>query len=67
MKTDHIFVRMVAYVTGLVNQELLVQNEYLAAKTESSRVRLPTRVLLSNPEQGAHVNKASAKADKLAG
>jgi hypothetical protein len=26
------WVRMLAYITGLVNQELLLQNEYLAAE-----------------------------------
>jgi hypothetical protein len=28
------WVRLLAYVTGLVNQELLLQNEYLAAENQ---------------------------------
>ena len=28
---DHNWARLLAYVTGLVNQELLLQNEYLGA------------------------------------
>ncbi len=30
--SDNKCVRLLAYVTGLVNQELLLQNEYLAAE-----------------------------------
>jgi len=30
--TDNKLVRLLTYVTGLVNQELLLQNEYLAAE-----------------------------------
>ena len=30
--SDNKWLRLLAYVTGLVNQELLVQNEYLAAE-----------------------------------
>ena len=29
---DNQWIRLLAYVTGLVNQELLLQNEYLAAE-----------------------------------
>ena len=29
--------RLLAYVTGLVNQELLLQNEYLAGRVEDGR------------------------------
>jgi hypothetical protein len=29
---DNKWARLLAYVTGLVNQELLLQNEYLAAE-----------------------------------
>jgi hypothetical protein len=35
MKTGYEVARLLAYVTGLVNQELLLQVEYLAAETES--------------------------------
>ena len=43
--------RLLAFVTGLVNQELLLQNEYLAAENRVLRVRLPSRLRLSDPER----------------
>ena len=43
--------RLLAYVTGLVNQELLLQNEYLAAENRVLRGRLPARLRLSDPER----------------
>src|SRR3954467_1664728 len=51
MKADHSWARLLAYVTGLVNQELLLQNEYLAAENRILRARLPARLRLSNPER----------------
>jgi hypothetical protein len=33
---DNKWLRLLAYVTGLVNQELLLQNEYLAAEEDSA-------------------------------
>lgn len=44
-------VRLLAYVTGSVNQELLLRNEYLAAENRILRARLPARLRLSNPER----------------
>ena len=49
--TTH-WVRLLAFVTGLVNQELLLQNEYLAAENRILRARLPSRLRLSDPERG---------------
>ena len=43
--------RLLAYVTGLVNQELLLQNEYLAAENRILRSHLPLRLRLSDPER----------------
>jgi hypothetical protein len=43
--------RVLAYVTGLVNQELLLQNEYLAAENRILRSHLPPRLRLSDPER----------------
>lgn len=43
--------RLLAYVTGSVNQELLLQNEYLAAENRILRAKLPSRLRLSNPER----------------
>src|SRR5947209_1414369 len=51
MKTDYTLARMLAYVTGLVNQQLLVQNEYLAAENRILRAHLPAQLRLSNPER----------------
>ena len=45
------WVRLLAYVTGLVNQELLLQNEYLAAENQILRAHLPARLRLSDPER----------------
>jgi hypothetical protein len=41
--------RLLAYVTGSVNQELLLQNEYLAAENRILRSKLPAMLRLSNP------------------
>src|SRR5882672_4829205 len=43
--------RVLAYVTGLVNQQLLLQNEYLAAENRILRSHLPTRLRLSEPQR----------------
>jgi putative transposase len=43
--------RLLAFVTGLVNQELLLQNEYLAAENRILRTHLPSRLRLSDPER----------------
>src|ERR1700675_1715099 len=45
------WVRLLAYVTGSVNQELLLQNEYLATENRILRAKLPSRLRLSNPER----------------
>ena len=42
-------------VTGLVNQELLLQNEYLAAENRILRAHLPARLHLSDPERSTLV------------
>src|SRR5271157_5852199 len=43
--------RLLAYVTGLVNQQLLRQNEYLAAENRILRSHLPARLRLSDPKR----------------
>ena len=48
---DNKWGRLLAYVTGLVNHELLLQNEYLAAENRILRAHLPTRLRLSDPER----------------
>ena len=42
---------LLAYVTGLVNQQLLLQNEYLIAENRILRSHLPTRVPLTNGQR----------------
>ncbi len=52
------WIRLLAYVTGLVNQELLLQNEYLAAENRVLRTHLPARLRLSDPERSTLRNFA---------
>ena len=43
--------RLLTFVTGLVNQELLLRNEYLMAENRILRSRLSSRLRLSDPER----------------
>jgi len=43
--------RMLAYITGTVDQELLLRNEYLAAKNRILRAQINGRLLLSGAEK----------------
>src|SRR6516165_517216 len=43
--------RLLAFVTGLVNQELLKRNEYLAAENRILKAHLPSRLRLSDAER----------------
>src|SRR6266550_7252697 len=45
------WLRLLAYVTGSVNQDLLMRNEYLAAENRILRAKLPTRLRLGDPER----------------
>src|SRR6516165_1194211 len=51
MKNGNHWARLLAFVTGLINQELLLQNEYLAAENRILRAHLPARLRLSDPER----------------
>src|SRR5918995_901203 len=51
MKTGYQVARLLAYVTGLVNQELLLQVEYLAAENRILRAHAQVRLRLSNAER----------------
>ena len=51
MKNGNHWARLLAYATGLMNQELLLQNEYLAAENRILRAHLPPRLRLSDPER----------------
>src|SRR5262245_10024835 len=45
--------RMLAYVTGTVDQELLARNEYLAAENRILKAQLISRAKLSDADRGA--------------
>jgi putative transposase len=51
MKNGLQVARLLAYVTGLVNQELLLQVEYLAAENRILRAHAPARLRLSDAER----------------
>ena len=63
---DNKWLRLLAYVTGLVNQELLQQNEYLAAENRVLRAHLPTRLRLSDAERStlAEIGKRLANGER---
>ena len=46
-----IWARMLAYITGSVDQELLLRNEYLAAENRILRAKIKGRLLLADPEK----------------
>ncbi|MHC4225644.1 MAG: hypothetical protein ACYSUN_16760, partial [Planctomycetota bacterium] len=43
--------KMLAYLTGTVDQELLLRNEYLAAENRILRSKIKGRLLLTDPER----------------
>ena len=43
--------RILAYVTGTVDEELLLRNEYLTAENRILRARIKGRLALTNPER----------------
>jgi putative transposase len=46
-----IWARMLSYITGTVDQELLLRNEYLAAENRILRAKIKGRLLLSHAEK----------------
>ena len=62
---DNKWVRLLAYITGLVNQRLLLQNEYLIAENRILRSHLPARLRLSDPERStlAEIGKLLGRKD----
>src|SRR5215831_12138457 len=46
-----LWARLIAYVTGTVNQELLLRNEYLAAENRILKAQIKGRLLLSEEEK----------------
>jgi putative transposase len=51
MTRDNKWARLLAYITGMVNQRLLLQCEYLAAENRILRSQLPTRLRLSDEQR----------------
>ena len=51
MRDQFHWARLLAFVTGLVNQELLLRNEYLIAENRILRGHLPMRLRLVDPER----------------
>src|SRR3954452_21959409 len=47
------WLRVLAYVSGLINQELLLQVEYLAAENRILRAHLPNRLRLTRDERSS--------------
>jgi putative transposase len=45
--------RILAYVTGTVDEEILARNEYLAAENRNMQAQLKGRLKLSDTERGA--------------
>jgi hypothetical protein len=62
LMTDNKWARLLAFVTGLVNQKLLLQNEYLAAENRILRAHLPVRIRLSDPSDPPSLKSASGSA-----
>jgi hypothetical protein len=48
---DNKWVRLLAYITGMVNQRLLLQCEYLAAENRILRSQLPPRLRLPDEQR----------------
>jgi putative transposase len=60
-----IWARMLAYITGTVDQELLLRNEYLGTENRILRAQIKGRLLLSDAEKAtlaeiAHLLKRKA-------
>src|SRR6516164_3777813 len=51
MRDQFRWARILSFVTGLVNQELLLRNEYLAAENRMLRAHLPARLRWSDAER----------------
>jgi hypothetical protein len=51
MKTAYEVAGLLTYVTGMVNSELLLQVEYLAAENRILRTHAPARLRLTNAER----------------
>jgi putative transposase len=53
MAKNNDWLRLLGYVTGLVNQELLLQNEYLVAENRILKARIQGRLRISEGEKAS--------------
>ena len=58
--------RMLAYITGTVDQELLLRNEYLAAENRILKAQLKGRLLLTEAKRAGR-DRSSARAQGAGG
>ena len=56
---------MLSYVTGTVNQELLLRNEYLGAENRILRGQIKGRLLLSEGEKATLADRSAARTESL--
>ena len=62
-----LWARLLAYVSGTVNQELLLRNEYLAAENRILKAQIKGRLLLSEEEKTTLAEIASPAGTKGSG
>jgi hypothetical protein len=67
MRDQFHWARILSFVTGLVNQKLLLRNEYLAAENRILRAHLPARLRLSNAERSTLAEIAKRLGRKASG
>jgi putative transposase len=60
-----IWVRLLAYITGTVDQELLLRNEYLAAENRILGAQIKGRLLLSDAEKARSCCTTRDKCSRL--
>jgi putative transposase len=53
-----LWARLLAYVSGTVNQELLLRNEYLAAEKRILKAQIKGRLLRSEEEKATRMQNA---------
>ena len=59
-----IWARMLAYITGNVDQELLLRNGYLAAENRILRAQIKGRLLLSDAEKATWLRSSTGSDGK---
>jgi len=62
-----VWARMLAYITGTVDQELLLRNEYLAAENRILKVQIKGRLLLSDGEKPPCPRLPTDSGERLSG